>query len=126
MQPLFSPKFDRVLIRRIEEPVKPGVVIPDKLKDKPVEGEVVAVGPGRWIEGGMFVDTETAVGDFVVFGKFAGTEIMIDGQEYVIVREEEILGTTKKAEPSLSLVQPYEYVEVEQSPQKVTTVGKAL
>ena len=87
------PLHDRVLLRRIEEKeaVKGGIIIPDTAKEKPMEGEVIAVGPGKMMEDGKRSPMEVKAGDRVLIGKYAGTEIKIDDQEYVIMREEEIL-----------------------------------
>jgi len=87
------PLHDRVLLRRIEEKetVKGGIIIPDTAKEKPMEGEVISVGPGKMMEDGKRSPVDVKAGDRVLFGKYAGTEIKIDDKEYVIMREEEIL-----------------------------------
>jgi len=87
------PLHDRVLLKRIEEKetVKGGIIIPDTAKEKPMEGEVVSVGPGKMMEDGKRSPVDVKPGDRVLFGKYAGTEIKIDDEEYVIMREEEIL-----------------------------------
>src|SRR5512147_2934519 len=87
------PLHDRVLVKRIEEKevVKGGIIIPDTAKEKPMEGEVVAVGPGKVQEDGKRAALDVKAGDRILFGKYAGTEIKIDDQEYLIMREEEIL-----------------------------------
>ena len=87
------PLHDRVLLKRIEETqtVKGGIIIPDTAKEKPMEGEVISVGPGKMMEDGKRSPMEVKPGDRVLFGKYAGTEIKIDDEEYVIMREEEIL-----------------------------------
>ena len=87
------PLHDRVLVKRIEEKevVKGGIIIPDTAKEKPMEGEVVAVGPGKLLEDGKRAPIDVKVGDRVLFGKYAGTEIKIDDEDYVVMREEEIL-----------------------------------
>ncbi len=92
------PLHDRVLLKRIEEKeaVKGGIIIPDTAKEKPMEGEVVSVGPGKTTEEGKRSPMEVKAGDRVLFGKYAGTEIKIDGQEYVITPEEEILAVLTK------------------------------
>jgi len=84
---------DRVLLKRIEEKetVKGGIIIPDTAKEKPMEGEVISVGPGKIMEDGKRSPVDVKPGDRVLFGKYAGTEIKIDDVEYVIMREEEIL-----------------------------------
>jgi chaperonin GroES len=87
-----TPLHDRVLIRRVEEKetVKGGIIIPDTAKEKPQEGEVIAVGAGK-IEKGQRVPMDVKAGDRILFGKYSGTEIKIEDQEYLILREEEIL-----------------------------------
>jgi len=87
------PLHDRVLLKRIEEKeeVKGGIIIPDTAKEKPLEGEVIAVGPGKMMEDGKRSPMDVKAGDRVLFGKYAGTETTIDDEEYVIMREEEIL-----------------------------------
>ncbi len=94
------PLHDRVLLKRIEEKevMKGGIIIPDTAKEKPMEGEVIAVGPGKMMDDGKRAALDVKAGDRVLFGKYAGTEIKIDDQEYVIMREEEILAvlTSKK------------------------------
>ena len=94
----FRPLHDRVLIRRIEaaEKTAGGIIIPDTAKEKPQEGEVVAVGPGRLTEDGKRVAVEVKKGDRILVGKYSGTEVKIDGTEYVILREEEVLGVLNK------------------------------
>ncbi|MGH9691128.1 MAG: co-chaperone GroES [Candidatus Acidiferrales bacterium] len=87
-----TPLHDRVLLKRLEakEAAKSGIIIPDTAKEKPQEGEVVAVGLGR-IEKGKRIPIDVKVGDRVLFGKYTGNDINVDGQEYLILREEEIL-----------------------------------
>jgi chaperonin GroES len=87
------PLHDRLVIRRIEEKetVKGGIIIPDTAKEKPQEGEVVAVGNGKVLENGTKVAMDVKAGDRVLFGKYSGTDIKIDGQEYLILREDEVL-----------------------------------
>ena len=89
-----KPLHDRVLVKRIDpkEEVKGGIVIPDTAKEKPEEGEVIAVGNGKILENGTKLNLEVKVGDRILFGKYAGTEAKIDDHEYLIMREEEILG----------------------------------
>ena len=93
------PLHDRVLLRRIEEKeeVKGGIIIPDTAKEKPMEGEVISVGPGKMMEDGKRSPMEVKAGDRVLIGKYAGTEIKIDDKEYVIMREEEILAVLMRA-----------------------------
>ena len=87
------PLHDRVILKRIEEKetVKGGIIIPDTAKEKPMEGQVISVGPGKMMEDGKRSPMDVKAGDRVLFGKYAGTEIKIDDKEYVIMREEEIL-----------------------------------
>jgi len=89
-----KPLYDRILIKRIEEKeqVKGGIIIPDTAKEKPMEGKVIAVGPGRLDENGKRIPMEVKAGDKVLVGKYAGTEIKIDNVEHVILREDDILG----------------------------------
>ena len=88
------PLHDRVLIKRIEEQetVRGGIIIPDSAKEKPQEAEVVAVGTGKRNEAGQIFPLEVKAGDRILFGKYSGTEIKLDGQEFLILREDEILG----------------------------------
>ena len=88
------PLADRILIRRIEEKesVRGGIIIPDTAKEKPQEGEVVAVGPGRKTEEGKLVPMDLKKGDRILIGKYSGTDVKIDGVEYVILREDDVLG----------------------------------
>lgn len=87
------PLHDRVIIRRIEERTTAGgIVIPDSATDKPQRGEVIAVGPGRYDTNGNLRKLDVKTGDKVLFGKYSGTEVKVDGQEYVVMREEDIMG----------------------------------
>jgi len=90
----FRPLHDRVLIRRIEtdEKTPGGIIIPDTAKEKPVEGEVLAVGPGARDEHGVVHPLEVEIGNRVLFGKWAGTEVLIDGEDRLIMKESDILG----------------------------------
>jgi len=92
------PLHDRVILKRIEEKeeVKGGIIIPDTAKEKPMEGEVISVGPGKMMEDGKRSPMDVKAGDRVLFGKYAGAEIKIDDGEYVIMREEEILAVLMK------------------------------
>lgn len=92
------PLHDRVLLKRIEEKevIKGGIIIPDTAKEKPMEGEVISVGPGKLMEDGKRSPLDVKAGDRVLFGKYAGTEIKIDDEEFVIMREEEILAVLTK------------------------------
>jgi len=93
-----QPLSDRILVRRVEEQetVRGGIIIPDTAKEKPQEGEVVAVGPGRRSEDGKRIDMEVKKGDRVLIGKYSGTDVKIDGAEYTILREDEVLGILNK------------------------------
>ena len=88
------PLNDRVLLRRLEEKeiVKGGIIIPDTAKEKPQEGEVIAVGPGRKTEEGKLIPLDVKKGDHVLIGKYSGTDVKIDGTEYIILREDDVLG----------------------------------
>ena len=87
------PLSDRVLVRRIEENEQKvgGIIIPDTAKEKPQEGEVIAVGNGKILDNGSKVPLDVKAGDRILFGKYSGTDIKIDGQEYLILREDEVL-----------------------------------
>jgi chaperonin GroES len=90
----FRPLHDRALVRRLEEEERTsgGIIIPDTAKEKPMQGEVIAVGPGARDEKGNRVPLEVKIGDRVLFGKWSGTEVKIDGQELLIMKESDILG----------------------------------
>jgi chaperonin GroES len=93
-----TPLHDRVVVRRIEEgeTIRGGIIIPDSAKEKPQEGEVIAVGKGKSNDEGKVFPLDVKAGDRVLFGKYSGTEIKIDGEEFLIMREEEILGILNK------------------------------
>ena len=93
----FRPLHDRVLIKVLdsEEKTKGGIIIPDTAKEKPQEGEVVAVGNGEKTEDGKIIKMDVKAGDRVLFGKWSGTEVKIDGKEYSIMKESDIMGITK-------------------------------
>ncbi len=90
----FRPLHDRVVVKRLEgeEKTKGGIIIPDTVKEKPQEGEIVAVGPGVRDETGKLVPLDVKAGDRVLFGKWSGTEVKIDGQDVLIIKESDILG----------------------------------
>lgn len=92
------PLQDRVIVERIdeEEKTKGGIIIPDTAKEKPQQGKVIAVGKGRIEKDGKITPLDVKAGDTVLFGKYAGQEIKIDGNEYLIIREEEVLGVIEK------------------------------
>jgi chaperonin GroES len=94
-----TPLHDRVIVRRIDEgeQVRGGIIIPDTAKEKPQEGEVVAVGAGKYKEDGTRQALDVKTGDRVLFGKYSGSEIKIDGEELMIMREDEILGIIARA-----------------------------
>ena len=93
----FRPLHDRVLIKVLdsEEKTSGGIIIPDTAKEKPQEGEVVAVGPGAINDVGKLTPMDVKVGDIVLFGKWSGTEVKIDGKEYSIMKESDIMGISK-------------------------------
>ena len=88
------PLQDRLLVRRVEEQekTKGGIIIPDSAKERPLEGEVIAAGAGKRTEDGTLVALDVKAGDRILFGKYAGTEIKVDGVEHIILREDEVLG----------------------------------
>jgi len=90
----FRPLHDRVVIRRVEgeEKTKSGIIIPDTAKEKPQEGEVIAVGPGARDESGKLVPLDVKAGDRVLFGKWSGTEVKIDGEDLLIMKESDVMG----------------------------------
>jgi chaperonin GroES len=94
----FRPLHDRVLVRRIdaEEKTAGGIIIPDTAKEKPQEGEIVAAGPGARNEQGQLTPIDVKPGDRVLFGKWSGTEVRIDGQDYLIMKESDLLGVVEK------------------------------
>ena len=90
----FTPLHDRILVRRIEEEgtTRGGIIIPDSAKDKPQEGEVISVGRGKSNDEGKVFPLVVKEGDRILFGKYSGTEIKLDGEDFIIMREEEVLG----------------------------------
>jgi chaperonin GroES len=90
----FTPLHDRILVRRMEEEgtTRGGIIIPDSAKDKPQEGEVVSAGKGKISEEGKVRPLDVKEGDRILFGKYSGTEIKLDGEDFIIMREEEVLG----------------------------------
>ncbi|HPM40863.1 MAG TPA: co-chaperone GroES [bacterium] len=96
--PKIRPLQDRILVKRLteEEKTKGGIIIPDTAKEKPQEGEVIAVGNGKILDNGTKVSLEVKAGDRVLFSKYSGTEVKIDGEEYTIMREDDILGVVTK------------------------------
>ena len=100
----FRPLHDRVVVRRVEEDTKTkgGIIIPDTAQEKPMQGEVIAVGPGGRDESGKLIPIDVKPGDIVLFGKWSGTEVKLDGEELLIMKESDIMGiiegrTAKKA-----------------------------
>lgn len=93
-----KPLQDRILVKRIEEEEKTegGIIIPDTAKEKPVEGKVVAVGKGKVSEDGKVMPLDVKKGDRILFGKYAGTEVKIEGEEHLIMREDDVLGVIEK------------------------------
>ncbi len=96
---MLRPLHDRILVKRIDEreQVRGGIIIPDTAKEKPQEGEVVAVGTGKILDNGTKLELQVKPGDKILFGKYSGTEVKIDGQEYLIMREDEVLGIVESA-----------------------------
>ncbi|TJV02707.1 MAG: co-chaperone GroES [Mesorhizobium sp.] len=96
----FRPLHDRVVIRRAEGDIKSkgGIIIPDTAKEKPQEGEVIAVGPGARDENGALVPLDVKAGDLILFGKWSGTEVKIDGEDLLIMKEADIMGVIDKSE----------------------------
>jgi chaperonin GroES len=98
----FRPLHDRVVVRRIEaeEKTKGGIIIPDSAKEKPQEGEVIAVGPGGRDEAGKLIPIDLKAGDRVLFGKWSGTEVKIDGEDLLIMKESDIMGVVEQTAAS--------------------------
>jgi chaperonin GroES len=96
----FRPLHDRVVVKRIEADEKSagGIIIPDTAKEKPQQGEIIAVGPGGRDEAGKLIPLDVTVGDRVLFGKWSGTEVKIDGDEYLIMKESDIMGVLVQVE----------------------------
>jgi len=94
----FTPLHDRILVRRLEESetMRGGIIIPDSAKEKPQQGEVISVGKGKSNDEGKVFPLDVKAGDTVLFGKYSGTEIKLDGEDFLIMREEEVLGILKK------------------------------
>src|SRR5690349_1518705 len=95
----FRPLHDRVLIRRVESEEKPvgGIIIPDTAKEKPMEGEVIAAGPGARGEDGKLQPMDVKAGDRVLFGKWSGTEVKLEGEELIIMKESDIMGVLEQS-----------------------------
>jgi chaperonin GroES len=93
------PLYDRIVVKRLEEKetIQGGIIIPDSAKEKPQEGEVVAVGQGKRLDSGKVVPLDVKPGDRILFGKYSGNEIKLDGNEYTIMREDEVLGILEGA-----------------------------
>jgi chaperonin GroES len=98
----FRPLHDRVVVRRLEseERTKGGIIIPDTAKEKPSEGEVIAVGPGARDEAGKIQPLDVKAGDRILFGKWSGTEVKIDGEDFLIMKESDIMGVIEKTSSS--------------------------
>ncbi|MCI0337457.1 MAG: co-chaperone GroES [Acidobacteria bacterium] len=99
MATTIRPLNDRIIVRRLEdqEPMRGGLYIPDTAKEKPQEGKVIAVGNGKLLENGTRISIDIKAGDRVLFGKYAGTEVKLDGEEYLILREDDVLGVIEEA-----------------------------
>jgi chaperonin GroES len=97
-----KPLHDRIVIKRVEEKetIKGGIIIPDTAKEKPQEGEVIAVGGGKKTEEGKVIPMDVKAGDRILFGKYSGTEIKVDDEEYLIIREDEVLGILESTKQS--------------------------
>ena len=95
----FRPLHDRVLVRRVEQEEKTagGIIIPDTAKEKPMEGEIIAVGSGHKAEDGKVTALDVKAGDFVLFGKWSGTEVKVDGEDLLIMKESDILGVIENS-----------------------------
>ena len=95
----FRPLHDRVVVKRVaeEEKTKGGIIIPDTAKEKPMEGEIVAVGPGARDENGQIQALDVKVGDRILFGKWSGTEVRIDGEDLLIMKESDIMGVIEQS-----------------------------
>jgi chaperonin GroES len=93
------PLYDRIVVKRIEEQetTRNGIIIPDSAKEKPQEGEVIAVGHGKRLEDGKIVPLEVKAGDRILFGKYSGSDTQLDGAEYIVMREDDVLGIFDKA-----------------------------
>ena len=98
----FRPLGDRVVVRRVQEDQKTpgGIIIPDTVQEKPQEGEIIAVGPGALDDNGKRVAPEVKAGDIVLFGKWSGTEVKIDGEELLIMKESDIMGIIEGRKPA--------------------------
>jgi len=96
----FRPLHDRVVVKRVEaeQTTAGGIIIPDTAKEKPQQGEVIAVGPGGRDESGKLIPIDVKVGDRVLFGKWSGTEVKLDGVEYLIMKESDLMGVLEEAE----------------------------
>src|ERR1700704_517478 len=100
----FTPLHDRILVRRVDEAdtTRGGIIIPDSAKDKPQEGEVISTGKGKVNEEGKVRPLDVKEGDRILFGKYSGTEIKLDGEDFIIMREEEVLGILVGAEKKVT------------------------
>lgn len=98
------PLHDRILVKRIEEKeqIRGGIIIPDSAKEKPQEGEVIAVGQGKALDSGARLEMAVKAGDRILFGKYSGNEVKIDGEEFLIMREDEVLGIIENAAKSVN------------------------
>ena len=103
------PLQDRVIVKRVkeEEKTKGGIIIPDSAKEKPIEGEVIAVGNGKILEDGSVRKLDVKAGDRILFGKYSGTEVKIEGEEHLILREDDILGVIEKLARGFRRISPF-------------------
>jgi chaperonin GroES len=98
VNPVIKPLSDRIVVKTksAEEVSQGGIILPDTAKEKPQEGEVVAVGPGKLLDSGKLVPIEVKVGDTIIYSKYGGTEVKVDGEEYVILRQDDVLAIVSK------------------------------
>ena len=98
------PLHDRILVKRVEEKeqIRGGIIIPDSAKEKPQEGEVIAVGQGKALDSGVRLEMAVKAGDRILFGKYSGNEVKIDGEDFLIMREDEVLGIIENAAKSVN------------------------
>src|SRR5690348_17531823 len=102
------PLYDRIVVKRIEEQesTRNGIIIPDSAKEKPQEGQVLAAGHGKRLENGQLVALDVKVGDRILFGKYSGSEVKLDGTEYIIMREDDVLGILDRKSTRLNSSHP--------------------
>ena len=120
----FTPLHDRILVRRVEEAdtTRGGIIIPDSAKDKPQEGEVISAGKGKISEEGKVRPLDVKEGDRILFGKYSGTEIKIDGEDFIIMREEEVLGVLSGATTSAKKEHAGAQIAVNSQPSAISEI----